>query len=187
MNNPRLANRYAKSLIDLASERNQLDAVCNDMKWLKGVCKSNPDFAAVLRSPVIKAGKKEAILKAVVGNNISELSNAFITLLVNKSRENAVPEIANAFVEQYNAIRNIHNVKLTTATPISDDLKNAIVAKVKQSANIENIELETAVRDELIGGFLLETGGTLVDASILRDLQDVKKQFLNNDYIHKIR
>jgi len=29
--------------------------------------------------------------------------------------------------------------------------------------------------------------GRLVDASIYRDLADVKKQFLNNDYIHKLR
>ncbi|MCC7379492.1 MAG: F0F1 ATP synthase subunit delta, partial [Chitinophagaceae bacterium] len=40
---------------------------------------------------------------------------------------------------------------------------------------------------ELIGGFLLETGGILVDASILRDLKDIQKQFMNNDYLHKIR
>jgi len=30
-------------------------------------------------------------------------------------------------------------------------------------------------------------GGNLVDASILRDLKDVKKQFANNEYIHSIR
>jgi len=27
----------------------------------------------------------------------------------------------------------------------------------------------------------------LVDASILRDLKDIHKQFMNNDYLHRIR
>jgi F-type H+-transporting ATPase subunit delta len=69
---------------------------------------------------------------------------------------------------------------------MSEELKATIISKVK-SAEVKDIELETAVKDELIGGFVLEVQGNLVDASILRDLKDVKKQFLNNDYIHKIR
>jgi len=47
--------------------------------------------------------------------------------------------------------------------------------------------LETAIKEELIGGFVLETENKLVDGSILRELNDVRKQFLNNDYIHKLR
>ena len=39
----------------------------------------------------------------------------------------------------------------------------------------------------LIGGFLLETGGTLVDASIVRDLKEIQRQFMKNDYLHRIR
>lgn len=54
MNNPRLAGRYAKSIVDLSIEQNQLEAVYADMKFIKTICKSNPDFVAVLRSPIIK-------------------------------------------------------------------------------------------------------------------------------------
>jgi F-type H+-transporting ATPase subunit delta len=39
----------------------------------------------------------------------------------------------------------------------------------------------------LIGGFTLEMGGNLIDASILRDLNDVKKQFQSNEYIHSLK
>ena len=43
------------------------------------------------------------------------------------------------------------------------------------------------VDESLIGGYVLEMEGKLIDTSILRDLNDVKKQFANNDYIHKLR
>ena len=44
MPNPRLAARYAKSVLDLSVEKNQLEEVYADMQWLNRVCKSNRDF-----------------------------------------------------------------------------------------------------------------------------------------------
>jgi F-type H+-transporting ATPase subunit delta len=43
------------------------------------------------------------------------------------------------------------------------------------------------VDDKIIGGFVLQMEGKLIDKSILRNLQDVYKQFANNDYLHKLR
>lgn len=187
MQNPRLAGRYAKSLLDLATELNQLDAVCADMKLLQEIGKTNPDFTALLRSPIIKPSTKEKILDAVVAGKIGNTTATFIKLLVNKGRESFLLEIANAFVDQYNTVKGIYKVKLTTAAPVGDDIKDHIVNKVKSSTPIRNIELETVVNEELIGGFTLEMQDTLVDASIQRDLKDIKKQFLENVYIQKIR
>lgn len=187
MTNPRLAGRYAKSLLDLAKEQNQVTEVHNDMKWLHAVCKSNADFTAVLRSPIIKADKKQSIISAVTQGRVSSLTAAFIQLLVRKARESNLPEIVVAFIDQYNEANNIQKVKITAAAAITADQQNAIMANIKTAIPGKSFEIETAVNDELIGGFTLETAGQLVDASILRDLKDIKKQFLNNEFIHKIR
>ncbi len=187
MTNPRLAGRYAKSLLDLSIEQNDLEAVFADIKFLHSITKSNPDFVSLLKSPVISSDKKGKIITAVIGGRVSNLTASFVQLLTRKTRESNLPEIIKAFIEQYNELKNIHQVKITTATEISADLKDAIVNKVKADAGIENIELETLVEEELIGGFKLEMGGTLVDATVLRDLKDVKKQFADNEYVRKIR
>jgi len=187
MHNPRLATRYAKSIIDLAIEQNQLEAVYADMKHLISICKSNPDFVAMLKSPIIKGDKKDKIMDAVLKLQIGKLTTAFNKLLVKKGRESNLPEIAYSFVEQYNIKNGIVKVKITTAAPISEETKNTIVASIKKSGIDKKLELETAINESLIGGFVLESEGNLVDASILRDLKDISKNFLNNDYIHKIR
>ena len=124
----------------------------------------------------------------ITKNKISELTAAFIKLLINKRRESDMPEIINAFIEQYNTIKGIHKVRLTTATAIGDDLKNAIVSKVKREAKLENVELESKTDDALIGGFVLEFNNNLVDASVLRDLKDISKQFKErNVFVQNIR
>jgi F-type H+-transporting ATPase subunit delta len=186
MPNPRLAGRYAKSLVDLAAEKGQLEVVYKDMQYLQAVCKASKDFVNLLRSPIIKADKKLSIITAVLQSNVGELTAAFIKLLTVKGREKDLPEIAQAFIEQYDELKKIHPIKLTTAVEVSDEVKNAVAAKIKADAGLPNIELAHAVNEDLIGGFVIEFDNKLFDASIRRDLDDIKKQFSQNLYESKI-
>lgn len=186
MQSPRLAGRYAKSLVDLAQEKGQLETVYKDMQYLQQVVKQSREFVVLMKSPVIKADKKNAILDAV-SKDISELTKAFNRLLVTKGRENALPEIVNAFIDQYNTIKDIHKVKLTTATEASEELKRSMIEKVKAEAGFKSVELETKTDPSIVGGFILEFNNNKVDASISRDLKDIKKQFLDNHFVQKLR
>lgn len=187
MLNPRLAGRYAKSLIDLSTERNELETVYNDMQYLKAVCKASRPFVALLKSPVIPIEKKSKALTAVTTGKVSELTAAFNQLLINKNREFYLPEIIDAFIDQYNTIKGINKIKLTTAAPLSEEVKNEIVGKIKTQTPIEKIELESVVNEDLIGGFVLEYNNNLVDASIQRELRDLKAQFEKNMFVQQIR
>lgn len=187
MSNVRLATRYAKSLLGLAIEKGELEKVFSDMEWLQSLCKGNRDFITMLRSPVIKSDAKGKIVKAVAQNNIGLLTNSFIQLLINKGRESELPEITTSFIQQYKEVKKIYTVKLTTASPVSDELKKSIVEHIKSTTEMQNIELETAVNENIIGGFVLQTGDKMVDASIAYDLKEIARQFENNDFIYKVR
>ena len=187
MPNPRLATRYAKSLIDLAIERGELEKIYSDMLWLQSVCKTNKDFVNLLRSPIIKPDTKKKIMEAVTNGRVSEMTAGFNRLLVLKSRESFLPEIINAFITAYKSHKDIQTIKLTTASAVSDSVKSAIIDQVKKSAGYQNVELEEKIDPDLIGGFVLQIGDKLVDASIAYDLKAIAKQFENNDFIYKLR
>lgn len=187
MANPRLAGRYAKSLLELSIEQNKLEAVYKDIQYLHALCLSNRDFVDVLKSPIIPSDKKEKILETVTSSTISELTQLFLKLLIRKTREYSLPEVVSAFKDQYNSLNGIHRLKITTAVPVSTDMHQAIVEKVKANTGIQKVELETAVNDALVGGFTLQLGDTFLDASIQRDLNDIHKQFRDNQYVHSIR
>lgn len=186
MLNPRLAGRYAKSLIDLAVEQGSLEKVYEDMQLLQNLIRSNREFAGLLRSPIISSDKKDKILAAVTQGRVSPLTAAFNKLLVSKNRESNLGEIAAAFIAQYKQIKNIHTVKLTTAAPVSDKVKDAIVAQIKSTTDMQNIELETAVDEALIGGFTLQAGDKLIDTSVASNLKELARQFESNDFIYKL-
>jgi F-type H+-transporting ATPase subunit delta len=187
MPNPRLATRYAKALVDLAVEKGQLESVFADMQWLHSVCKSNRDFVNVLRSPIIKSDVKKKIIEAVTTGQIGEITAGFNRLLITKGRERNLPEITLAFIEAYKEKKNIHTVILTTVAPVSEAVKAAIIAQIKKSSGYQNIELEEKIDTGLIGGFVLQIGDKMIDASVIYDLKAIAKQFDNNDFIYKVR
>jgi F-type H+-transporting ATPase subunit delta len=187
MPNPRLAARYAKSLLDLAVEKGQLEKVYADMVWLQDVCKQSRDFANMLRSPIIKADVKGKILKAVTQAHIGELTSAFNQLLVTKNREAFLPEICSAFIHTYKEQKGIKTIQLTTATAVSEEVKQSILAQVKKAGAFAAVELQEKVDPSLIGGFVLQVDDKLVDASIAYDLRVIAKQFENNDFVYKIK
>ncbi len=187
MPNPRLAARYAKSVLDLAIIKDQLDAVYNDMLFLQQVLRDSRELVVLLKSPIVTADKKDKILAAITDGRVSIITATFNKLLVRKGREIYLPEIVTAFIAQYKLYKEIYMFKLTTAIPISEELKKSVLEKVKSARHLPHVELNTEVREELIGGFILEIGDELVDGSVAFELNNIKKQFQNNDFIYKIR
>ncbi len=186
MQNPRLAARYAKSLLDLAIEQNSLDTTLEDVKFMESVCRQSSEFVMVLRSPVIHGDKKQNVIEALMDGKVHPLFQAFVKLLISKGRESNLPEILTAYMDQYKAMNNIKTVKLTTAVALNDAAKDEILAKVAASLPGKKIEMTTAINPDLIGGFVLEMEDKLFDASIRKDLIDIKSQFMQNIYVSKV-
>ena len=186
MQNPRLASRYAKSLLDLAVERNSLEQTLADIQLLDRICRASNDFEVMLRSPVIKAERKMAAINAVVNDKMSDLTKAFINLLTSKGRESALPEIVLAFIAQYNEMKNIRTVKVTTAVAMDDKMRSVILNKIASFMPNDSINLETSIDARLIGGFVLEVEGKLFDASVKKKLNDVKSSIVDYSYVSKM-
>ena len=186
MPNPRLADRYAKSLMDLAIEQGKTDAVYSDMQGFRDLCRGSRDLVALMKSPIVKADAKLGVLRALLEGKCDGLTLAFMNLIVHKGREAFLPEIASACIAQYKKLRNINEVKLTTAAPLDADMEALIRRNVEAQFPGMSVEIETAVKESLLGGFVLESNNNTFDASVLRDLNDIKKQFLKNEYIPSI-
>ncbi len=186
MQNPRLAGRYAKSLLDLAVEKQALEPVLQDMKSIESLCSQSAELAAVLKSPVIKGSKKVAILKALLGDSLSPLTAGFIQLVSEKSREGVLRQIAAAFIAQYKVHKNILAATLTTASPASADLIATVEGKARALYPGQTIDLELKVDPAVIGGFLLEAGDRVIDATVRRDLLEVRKNFKDNLYVSSL-
>jgi F-type H+-transporting ATPase subunit delta len=187
MPNPRLATRYAKSLIDFSIEQGQLERVYQDILYLKSAFQSSGELVNFLNNPVINSDQKQKVVKALDAENTGEITKSFNRLLLRKGRERYLPEIAEAFIAQYKEHKGIYTVTLTTAIPASDEVKNAIISRIKRDSKMKEIELVCIVQENIIGGFILEGNGKRIDASIAYDLTKIKNRFLTNEFIYRFR
>jgi F-type H+-transporting ATPase subunit delta len=167
MRQPKVAQRYAKALFDLAVERNELEKIKADLEGIKEL-DNHQELKAVWNSPVIQGEKKQKIFTAILDGKVSPTTTAFFNLLFKKGREIAIGEMTNAFNAMYRRHHNIHLVEITTAAPVSQEVTNKVDAAI-------------------VGGFVLHVDDVLYDASIRHDLQIIRKQFIENMYIQKLR
>jgi len=179
----RIASRYAKSLLSLGIEENKLDELYNDMLGIKAAFE-NRDFRLFVKSPIIKADKKESVFNQLFGSNVSKLALSFFNILARKGRETFLPEIVESFIHQYKKHNKISEVKLTTAKPLGDQALASIKQALESSkVTYSTVEIETAVDESLIGGFVIEMDDKLYNASVAHKLEEVKKNFLDNKNI----
>ena len=182
----RIASRYAKALMDLAIEQNKLEEVHKDVRTFHETAK-NRDFYLLIKSPIIPKPKKLSVVRVLFEKAFDKTTLAFLDILIRKGREAYLPEIAMEFFELYRSYRHISSVKITSATPLSADAQQALISKLQAHGAIkENVELEVKVDPQLIGGFIVETEGKVIDTTVLHSLKQLKHEFKDNLYISQI-
>ncbi len=173
----RLAHRYAKSIIDLAIERNELEIINTDFRILNQAINNARDLELFLHSPIIHTDKKQAVLKLIFTDKINPMIMEFIQIITRKKREIYLLDITEAFIRQYNVIKRIEQVRLMTASPVNPGLVNQISNDLKKALRIEKVELEHSIEPELIGGFKLLFEDKQIDASLKHQLELLEKEF----------
>ena len=181
MGSLRVASRYAKALLGLASERGELKAVESDINTLSSLVDSSKEFELLLVSPVVKPDQKKAVLNALLKDKLSEVTFMFIILLVSKGREGAIASIVEEVKSQLRAMNNIQAATVKTASPLDDDSRAKILAQVAKLHNGE-VELKEIVDPEILGGFVLRLDDKEIDASIKRQLNTLGRKLTEHDY-----
>jgi F-type H+-transporting ATPase subunit delta len=172
-----IASRYAKSLLDLAIEQKNLDKVVEDIKGFSEVIK-NRDVSLLLKSPIVNTEKKIDVFRALFSKDMDKLTMSFIEIITKKSRERYLPEIAKTFLKFYQDYTKTSKVVITTASQMSEDEMNKIKSKLAEShITLDNLEIEVKIDESIIGGFIIEVGDNLYDASVAYKLEQLKKEF----------
>lgn len=172
----RIAQRYAQSVYDLATEKNQQQALLGDFKGVREALKSSRELALMLQSPIITHAKKASVLQAVFGGKVSVLVSGLFDLLAKRGREALIPYIANEYIALYNRKQNIWPVTVTSATSLeAAQLEN--VRKQVEKALGGTAEVQATVNPDLIGGLTIQVGDRLFDGSVRHQLEKLRRQF----------
>ncbi len=177
MSESTVAIRYAKSLIDLAKEKNLVEEVYQDMLFFKQTADENRGLLLALKSPVVRHEKKMGLLKAIFESRVNPVSFSIFTIITKKNREGIMYAIADEFVKLYDDQKGIVKALVTSATELTDDLRSQFV-KIVNDATGRIVKLTEKIDETLIGGYVLRVGDKQIDASIRKNLNDLKLDLL---------
>lgn len=181
----RIATRYAKSLIDLAKEKGQVNEVFADIKALDNTFEESKELKSLFKSPVIPTDKKLAIVKQLFEGKTSDILYQFMVLLIKKGREADLHEIVEEFLVQYNTLKGVTPVRLITAVKMDSGEVQTIISSLKAKELLKEIELHEEVDPELVGGFVLKYGDKMIDQSVKSKLNQLYNIVQDDSYIKK--
>jgi F-type H+-transporting ATPase subunit delta len=169
--------RYANSLLDLTSEKNNLEVISKDMELVFSAINSSKELKNLFASPVIKSEKKKSILIEIFKNKISDDSINFLKFIVDKNREVLLNSIIEKFLELRDIKLGLVRVEVKTSFEFAEEQKEKLKKRLESILN-KKAYLNFIVDKSIVGGFIARIGDTVYDASIKHQLDLLRKEFL---------
>ncbi len=175
MRNRAVASRYAGALLATAKKGGVMDGVAESFAGVMDVLKDTPDLMRFLAGPHIDESKKKDLIGNVFGDRVEPVLRWFLVMLVEKQRMENVVEIHDEFVRLVEVERGTTRAHVTTAVPLTDDLEQALSAKLGQVTG-GAIVLEKEVDPSVIGGVRVTMGDRVIDGTIRTNLAKLRSQ-----------
>lgn len=178
MNDSIIARRYAKAFFKLGAENKKEKVFASDLKGLLNLYYSDENFRFVISNPVITNSKKKELFKKLFEGTLDDYVMKLLNVLIEKSREEYLPDIARAYVRMYQDFANIQEVHITSAFKMD----KSIIAEIEKLLNDmsgKKSDIHTTINSDLIGGYVLKVDDSQLDASVKGQLNSIKKQLSN--------
>lgn len=168
---------YARSLLELADERQQAAEVGMEIAGIREILEHNPSFRAYLADPGIGAAERTATLDKLFRGRVSPLVMNFLGVLNNKGRLGHLSSIADAYSDLLDEQQGNVEVDVTVARKLSTDQLDQVRKQVSQSLG-KNAIVHQYVDEDIIGGLVLRVEDRLIDASVKYQLEAMRERLL---------
>ncbi len=157
---------YAEAFLQVAESRNEVDDIVSQTKSILEIWNQSIDFRHAMSSPVLEIETKKAILEKIFANEVTPSFLNLLKLLADRQRIGVLNSVLERLLELYREQRNIALATVTSATSLNDGQQEEILKTVQSVAGTKNLELDLKVDPDLIGGFVINVGSKVIDASL---------------------
>lgn len=171
------ARSYANALFELAKVEDEVRRVEADMEKVVKTIKGHLKLKEVLGDASFPADKKRDIVRQVFEPELSPLTLNMLIMLVDAGRDGELAAVGAAYAEIAEAGTGAITAKVTTAVPLTDELRAGLSKKLSAMAG-RDVELREMIDPTLLGGVVVEMGGRVLDGSVRGRLSDMKSQLI---------
>ncbi len=173
------AQSYAASLIELARAEETLDKVDKDLRLATSTFLGHLDLKNSLVDKSLPASKKEIIIEEVFSDQLCRLTRNFLKLLAGMDQIGLLPDIADEFTKNLEAVENKAIAEVTTAIPLEPEFSARLTKRLSEMTGRE-VTIRAVVDPTIVGGVVVKVGGKLLDGSIRNQLGRLRDKMLEN-------
>ena len=171
-----IAEVYARSLFEVATEQDELDAVREQLGQFADALNDNRELAVFFFSPYFSGRGEEGRACTRLLSGADPIIMNFLEALIERHRMPVIFRIRSRYEEMWDdgqpaaAGRGDERGRARRGRPSR--------ASVRGSASrpAHEIELSTVVDPDVLGGIVLRVGNFILDASIKNRLEQLRKQ-----------
>ena len=170
---------YTESLFETAKKRKIVDQVGQELNSFAELLETIPEFRVFLSSPSIDLTTKSLLIESLFQSKCSETFFNFLSLIVHRGRFLLFDSMVFQYVELMNKYLKKLRVQCTSAMPLNQETEKLLKAALSKAYSGQEIILTSKIDPHLLGGFVLEVDGYVIDASLQRKLLGFRKRLAN--------
>lgn len=168
---------YARTLLEYAEEKGDLDAVREEAELLLAL-EADARLGLFLESPRIEKGEKRKLLETVLRGKISDTMLRFLLLAVKNGRSASVRSMLETFIELHNEKIGLVQVDVRTAVALSTELESQLKETLEKKLE-KTVALRPTVDEEILGGMVVRFSGMVADSSLKTALDSIADSMLS--------
>ena len=173
MSNSAISIRYAKAMLNIASEEKQVERYAEELAGVAEILKREDLLRLLLDSPTFPLKKKSAIMHDIA--ELLQLSSGmgkFLDLLLEKGRIIYLPQIDFNYRRFADEQSGVLRAKIKSAHKLTKK-RTEEIQKSLETQTGKQVLLNVEIDKSLIGGLQAEMGGKLFDGSVKTQLKRI--------------
>lgn len=180
MNSGAISARYGKALLMFAQESGHGDRIYSQACVLVLRMMEVRQFREVMENCCeVPLSKKKALLDAALGEELVPELHDFLRLVASRKRMEYFVRMLYSFIRQYRQVNGIKIGRLVTAVP-EEGLRERLEDIFQQKTGAK-VHIEEKVDPAIMGGFVFEMDGYMVDASVAEQFRRIRRQLIEKN------
>lgn len=172
------ATRYAKALLEVASQQSMAADVERQLTTFVETLDAHAELRIALTTPSVPAARKRAIVTAVAERiGMAPVATKLLGLLADRDRLHISHELLAVYRERLLDQQKVVRAEIRSAAALSPEAMRAIEARLGAVTGMK-VAVDAVVDPDLIGGVLAKVGGTVYDGTVKTQLEKLRQQLV---------
>ena len=165
--------RYAQAAAQIARQAGSWARWRQDLAAIAEVLQDE-SLLAILQAPRVGLTRKLELVDSIFGGTLTTEAMNLVQLLIRRRRIGLFADMQRWFLELADVAEGIERYTITTAVPLTDDLRRAVRQRLERDGR--QAVMTEQVNPDIIGGLMIRHNDLIQDFSVRGQLEVLREQ-----------